>query len=74
MTTGARLGAYGLVLAAALALGAGLGAIAGPIDVGGDEHRDDPVRTIDADDGVQQPDEPTTATTRHDEDHGGFGP
>lgn len=58
MTTGARLGAYGLVLAAALAIGAALGSVAGPIDVGGDDHRDDP----------------ETSTTVHEGDHGGFGP
>ncbi len=73
MTTGARLGAYGLVLAAALAVGAGLGAVAGPIDVGGDEHRDDPVHTLDADDGAR-PDEPTTTADDHAEGHGGFAP
>lgn len=74
MTTGGRLGAYGLVLAAALAVGAALGALAGPIDVGGDEHRDDPVRTIDADDGAQHSEEPTTAATAHGGDHGGSEP
>lgn len=43
MNAGAKLGAYGLVLAAALGGGAGLGAAAGPIDVSADEeHHSDP--------------------------------
>nr|MBA3803012.1 hypothetical protein [Acidimicrobiia bacterium] len=35
MNAGAKLGAYGLLLAAVLGGGAAAGAIAGPIDVGG---------------------------------------
>lgn len=36
MSPGLKLGAYGLVLAASLGLGAVVGAAVGPIDVGGD--------------------------------------
>jgi hypothetical protein len=38
MTTTTRLVAFAMVLAFAFGVGAGLGAIAGPIDVGGDDH------------------------------------
>lgn len=41
MNAGAKLGAFGLVLAAALGGGAGLGAVAGPLDVGADDHEAD---------------------------------
>lgn len=58
MTTRLRLGAYGLVLAAALAVGAALGSVAGPIDVGGGDHADQPAPTV-------QP--------HDDEGHGGVG-
>lgn len=75
MTTGVRLGAYGLVLAAALAVGAALGAVAGPIDVGGDDHSDEPAHvTVPVDEAKQSDDGSATSTTRHEGDHGGFGP
>jgi hypothetical protein len=38
MSTTSRLTAFALVLALAFGVGAGLGAVAGPIDVGGDDH------------------------------------
>jgi hypothetical protein len=37
MSTTSRLTAFALVLALAFGVGAGLGAVAGPIDVGGDD-------------------------------------
>ncbi len=41
MNTGAKLGAFALVLGAALAAGSGIGAVAGPIDIGAEDHRAD---------------------------------
>ena len=40
MNAGRKLGAYGLLLAAALGGGAAVGAAVGPIDVGGSDRHD----------------------------------
>jgi hypothetical protein len=40
MRTSTRLGIFAVVLALAFGAGAGLGSVAGPIDVGGDEQHE----------------------------------
>lgn len=43
MTTGARLAAFGIGLVAVFGTAAGVGVVAGPIDVGGrDDHHEEP--------------------------------
>jgi hypothetical protein len=51
MNPGSKLGAFGLLLAAALGAGALAGNIAGPIDVG-EDHADEPAHVVDADAGT----------------------
>jgi hypothetical protein len=50
VSTATRLAAFAMAVAASLAAGALLGTIAGPIDVGGDEHDDPAPVTVEHDD------------------------
>lgn len=61
MRTGVKLAAFAVVLAAAFGAGAAVGAVAGPIDVDGDEHT-----------GVHDEGTPTT-TVVHPAGHEGPG-
>jgi hypothetical protein len=66
MSTTSRLTAFALVLALAFGVGAALGAVAGPIDVGGGDHGrgDEPHQTGDPDAGTH--DTGTHDTGTHD--------